>query len=615
MFLRFLRWLFTPAPVKVQAEPVEVVRSSFFTSDAPPSSASREVVVATAQARAMPVGASNIRRVVDGVAMDASGDAWATSAKSAFQLAGGNVPDAQLLWYAGQGFIGFQTCAILAQQWLVDKACSIPARDAIRNGYKVTINTGAAVDAPAILEKLRRADKKYKIKAHCVELVRMQRVFGIRVALFKVDSPDPKYYERPFNPDGVTPGSYKGIVQIDPYWCTPELSTSGVNDPTSADFYDPLYWTIQGKRYHRSHLVIARGPEVPDVLKPSYQFAGLSLPQRIYERVYAAERTANEAPQLALSKRSMVFYTDTGKALADEANFVQRLLTWAGFRDNFGVKVADKDGDKVEQHDTTLSGFDDVVMTQYQLVAAIANVPATKLLGTTPKGFNSTGEGEEANYHEELESIQANDMQPLVERHNLCVMRSIIAPTLGIQPIALTVEWNPTDAPTAKEEAEVQKLKAETDKALSDAGAIDGQDIRERIAKDPTSGYDGIDTARVPEPPAPAAPAFGGGLDALDSSEWDPVKGLYAEAELITNQTYLSHEKVAEKIAHGDFTVQLSPEFQTATGKRYRVILDGHHSLQAAVEAGQTPVFLEAAPSESDYRNALTRLPMGGVEG
>jgi hypothetical protein len=41
---------------------------------------------------------------------------------------------------------------------------------------------------------------------------------------------------------------------------------------------------------------------------------------------------------------------------------------------------------------------------------------------------------------------------------------------------------------------------------------------------------------------------------------------------------------VAQKIATADYTVQLSPEFQTATGKRYRVVIDGHHSLAAAIE-------------------------------
>lgn len=595
----------------VDAEPRELRPASFFTSDLEDTRVrNRQELVEVVAQRSLPVQPSAFKVYSPtGVAMDSASGDLATSAKGAFQLAGANVPDAQLMWYASQGFIGFQLCAILSQQWLIDKACTIPARDAIRNGYRITTSDDAV--SPDVLAKLEAADKRYGIKQQCRELVRGARVFGIRIALFKVDSPDPKYYENPFNPDGITPGSYRGIVQVDPYWCIPELSMVGASDPSSADFYEPTYWVIRGKRYHRSHLVIVRGPEVPDVLKPSYQFAGISLVQRIYERVYAAERTANEGPQLALTKRAMVFYTNTEKALANQQQFAERLETWANYRDNYGVKVADKEGDKVEQHDTALGDFDVTVMTQYQLVAAIANVPATKLLGTTPKGFNASGEYEAESYHEELESIQTNDMGPLVSRHHLCVIRSE-ASAWGVAPFAVSVEWNPTDTPSAKEEAEIRKLDAERDAALVNAGAIDGLDVRARLVADPKSGYDGLAMPAEPTPEVDPPPAAA--TTALDSADWNPVTGVYAEAELITNQTYLSHTTIAEKIAAQDFTVQLSPEFTTAAGKRYRVIIDGHHSLQAAVESGNVPVFVEANYSDSDYRNALTQLPMSGQE-
>lgn len=602
-----------PEVVADVVEPDAARPPSFFTSDIEDARPrNRGELVEVVRARSMPVQPAQFK-VYDaaGAAMDsASGDIY-TSAKAAFTLAGANVPDAQLLWYASQGFIGFQLCAILAQQWLIQKACDVPARDAIRNGYRITVNDGSEV-GPDVIAKLEAADKRFGIKQQCRELVRACRTFGIRIALFKVDSPDPKYYENPFNPDGIRPGSYRGIVQIDPYWCIPELSVTGASDPSSADFYEPTYWTIRGQRYHRSHLVIVRGPEVPDVLKPSYQFAGISLVQRIYERVYAAERTANEGPQLALTKRAMIFYTDTAAALANQAKFTERLDTWATYRDNYGVKVADKEGDKIEQHDTALGDFDQTVMTQYQLVAAIANVPATKLLGTTPKGFNASGEYEAESYHEELESIQANDMGPLISRHHLCVIRSEIAPAAGMRPFAVAVEWNPTDTPSAKEEAEIRKIDADRDKALVDAGAIDGQDVRARLIADPKSGYDGLAMpAPEPEPAAPlVAPA--GGV-ALDASDFDAVSGVYAEAELITNQSYLDEAVVAAKIAAQDFTVQLSPEFVTPAGKRYRVVIDGHHSLAAAVRSGNVPVFVEANYSGSDYANALTKLPAFGA--
>lgn len=411
-----------------------------------------------------------------------------SSLKDAYTLASYGMPDIQAAWYGSQGFIGYQMCAILAQHWLIQKACAVPPRDAMRKGYTLSRNDGQPLD-PATLKRITDLDKRYRIKRACVEYVKLARVFGIRVAMFKIASDDPEFYVKPFNIDSVGAGKYLGIAQIDPYWCVPELTTSAAMDPSSLDFYEPTYWIVNGKRVHKSHLVILRGPEVPDILKPSYLYGGLSVPQMIFERVYAAERTANEAPQLMLSKRSTYLYIDSAAALADQQKFDERMQHWRAMLDNYGVKVLDHD-DKAEQHDTALSDLDVNIMTQYQLVAAIANVPATKLLGTTPKGFNATGEYEESNYHEELESIQANDIQPLLERHYACLIRS----NFEGSPFGLDIAWEPLDSMTAKEQADVNLVNAQADAALVQAGAIDGNDIRERLAKDPASGYEGIPT-------------------------------------------------------------------------------------------------------------------------
>lgn len=523
--------------------------------------------------------------------MDAS-DGSFNNIKGAYTMRGDTIPEAQLLWYASMGFPGYQVLSIIAQHWLVNRACEMPARDAARKGYTITVNDGTPVP-PAVLDKIRAADKRYGVNKQLTEFVKMGRVFGVRIAMFKVESGDPKYYEYPFNPDGVTAGSYKGISQIDPYWCAPELSLAAASDPTAPDFYEPTYWLINGKRVHKSHLVIMRGPQVSDILKPSYQYGGLSVPQMIASRVYAAERTADEVPQLALSKRAMVFFTDIAAALMDEAGFFGRLITWAKYRDNFGVKIAGTD-DKIEQHDTSLTGLDEAVMTQYQLVAAVSGVPATKLLGTTAKGFNSTGEGEEDNYHEELESIQTTDMEPLLDRHHMLLIRSEIAPGA---PFATSVVWNSLDVVKEKERAEINKLQAETGAILVTSGAIDGVDERARITADDESGYTGL-----PEVvDAPVVETSG-----LDASLWDAKAGTFAEATLITNQRHIDDAIVAAKIVDGDFQVQLSPEFITASGKRVRVIIDGHHSLQAAIRSGNEPYFVENNYAGSDYVNVVS---------
>lgn len=429
----------------------------------------------------------------------------AQSIKSSFY---GNevIPVPQMLWYANQTFIGYQLCAMLAQQWLISKACLMPAEDAVRKGFDVTVNDGTDID-PKILDKMRKLDIDYRLEHNLVQFIQFGRIFGIRIAMFKIESEDKDYYFKPFNPDGVTPGSYKGISQIDPYWITPQLDPESAGDPSSIDFYEPTWWNIAGKLVHKSHLIVYRTEEVADLLKPTYIYGGIPIPQKIYERVYAAERIANEAPMLALTKRTDVINVDLSQALANEPNnpvsnqgFTSRIQNWVSNRDNYGIKILGLE-EKMAQFDTSLTELDEVIMTQYQLVAAASNVPAVKLLGTSPKGFNATGEYEEASYHEMLESLQFCALTPLIQRHHLLIIRSEICPEFNVAPFDTAVQWKPLDAMTARELAELNKMKAETGQILMTSGAIDGNDERQRLIVDPESGYNGMidEDIEIPE--------------------------------------------------------------------------------------------------------------------
>ncbi|MEX6231144.1 DUF1073 domain-containing protein [Providencia hangzhouensis] len=394
------------------------------------------------------------------------------------------VPESQAAWYASQMFIGNNMCAIIAKHWLVDKACNMPARDAIRQGYDIDCDND---DDSAISKKLRKRDKKYRIQHHLKELIHFGRVYGGRLALFVVETSNPKeWYENPFNLDGVSKGMYKGIKQIDPQWVTPDLTDSNIQDPASMDFYDPTYYVIAGRKYHKSHFIKFVPFPVPNVLKPLYNYFGVSVPERIYERVYASERTANEAPQLAMTKRLLTIGMADPEG-ADKNTIQENMLYFMEMRDNYGVQVMGKE-DVAQQFDTSLADLDATIMTQYQLVAAAANVPATKLLGTTPKGFNATGEYEESNYREELESVQSNDLEELLQRHYDMLMRSEELPLTEI-----SVTWAPLDSPTAAESADIELKSAQTDAALAATGAIDGLDIRKKLAADKESSYYGID--------------------------------------------------------------------------------------------------------------------------
>lgn len=393
--------------------------------------------------------------------------------------------------FATQGFIGFQACAILCQNWLINKACILPAKDAISTDYDlsyVTTDDTEELDQDFLSEIKDMSDdlKGFNIRKVCKTFSEKKRQFG-QVLLYPiVDGVD---YSVPFNIDAITPDSYKGMAVVDPLWYEPILDNSSAWDPSSLRFNKPTYFSVkgaQGLKLHHSWCVFGITSEVPDLLKPTYYWGGYPLPQLIYERVYAAEKTANEAPMLAMSKRLLIADINVKSYLTNQEAVTKELEALSRMRDNWGVAVK-RPNENIQQIDTSLTDFDEVIMTQYQLVSAASCVPATKLLETQPKGFNSTGEYEDDQYKLLLVSIQEDDFVPILDFHYALFTKS----KYGIVR-DYTINFKEIDVPTEKERAEINGIKANTISTYLQSGIITEEEARNNLIKDPDSGFNDI---------------------------------------------------------------------------------------------------------------------------
>lgn len=421
----------------------------------------------------------------EGAAMDSSCSGSAAQYSPNYEKAN---PYILSYFVASSSFIDYYACALIAQHWLVAKGCSMKVDDAVKKWFEIAVCDGTKLESEQT-KFIEGQDRKYKLKQNMVEAISFNNVFGIRHILFKHKDPDFDY-EKPFNPDSFKDGNYAGISQVDPYWVTPVFDNNDLIDPSAIGFYEPTYWLIQGKKYHKSHFVILRGDEVADYLKPTYKYGGIPLVQKVYERVYAAERTANEAPQLTMTKRMTVLGADLAKAQANKAGFVERIKEWVNYRDNYGIKIKGKE-ETIEQFDTSLTDLEQTIMTQYQLVCSEFGIPATKLLGVSPKGF-STGETDNDMYLEDVEALQGAELEEIALAHYARLIPSAITPKLGVQDIEIEISWRPLKIMSAKEKADVNFINAQADAQLYDRGAIDNYDIRERLIKNPDSGYSGL---------------------------------------------------------------------------------------------------------------------------
>ena len=68
----------------------------------------------------------------------------------------------------------------------------------------------------------------------------------------------------------------------------------------------------------------------------------------------------------------------------------------------------------------------------------------------------------------------------------------------------------------------------------------------------------------------------------------------------ISSQHYRNDEIIEAKRAANDYVVTLSPTFEF-DGMTMRVILDGHHALEAAKLDGVAPEFVESTVAENEH--------------
>ena len=423
------------------------------------------------------------------VAMDSACDSHEVidTIKTAFemQLQGQEVI---FSYFARQGFIGFNNCSILGQDWLIRKAIVAPCEDAAAVGYDVTLKDDEITDEDKeqISEMQTISDDKlaFDITTIMNRFAQNKRKYGQSICIPLIDGVD---YEIPFNIDAVDLGSYKGMTIVEPIWFAPVLDTEAMTNPMSRRFYQPTWFRMpNGQLIHHSWCIFNTYGEPSDILKPTYYFGGIPLPQLLYEQVYAAHKTAKEAPMLAQSKRlNYVEGSPNALLFNPEAKRQFDFISWV--RNNFGFLLIKPD-QKIGQLDTTLTDFDNVVMLTYQIVAAISGVVSTRLLETSPKGWQSSGSYEDRQYIKLQQGIQKHDFTPILDMHYRLLAKS----KYGIDKRYI-IDFEEIDTPTAKEAAEIREINARTDATYINAGVVAPEEVRDVLREDEKSGYNALE--------------------------------------------------------------------------------------------------------------------------
>lgn len=307
-------------------------------------------------------------------------------------------------------------------------------------------------------------------------------------------------------PNGIKKGDLDRLVNIEPVWTNP--STYTANDPMDEGFYKPQTWWVMGKEVHASRLFTTVPFEVPDILKPAFNFGGLSLTQQLEAYVHNFLRTrqsvsdlvSNFATKILKTNMAGNMQTDSGLNYSDiDADSVTgRLQAMTAWQSNNGAFVLDKESEEFEVAQVSLAGLPDLQAQSQEFMASIPGLPLVKLFGIQPTGLNASSDGEIRVFYDEMSAYQEAHVEPaLREIFNLAQINlwGDIDPRIDYDYVPM---WQLSE----KEAAEVEKIKADIDALNIQEGKITADEAREREASDSHSIYTGVElSGPAPEPP------------------------------------------------------------------------------------------------------------------
>lgn len=401
--------------------------------------------------------------------------------------------------YAGQahiglGFPGYPYLSELAQRSEFRSPTETTATEMTRKWIRITSKGDG--DHSKKIEAINEAFETHKIQ----DVFRLAAVhdgfFGrgqIYIMLKDVND-DARKLPLVIAKETIKKGSLLGFKNVEPIWTTPYAYNS--NDPLAPDFFKPTSWFIMGKQTHATRLLTFVAREVPDMLKPAYNFGGISMSQLMEPYVDNWLRTRDSVSELLHSFSISGIKTDLATTLSGGSgdDLFARMELFNKIRDNRGLMAIDMEKEEFFQFNTPLSGIDALQAQAQEQMAAPCHTPLVKLLGVTPQGLNASSEGEIEVYKDYIRSQQELQFKENLNR----VLKVVQLDLFGEIDPAIGYEYESLKELDGEALARVRKSDADAAIAYITANVLSVEEERLRLASDPNSGYNSLEAEKLP---------------------------------------------------------------------------------------------------------------------
>lgn len=346
--------------------------------------------------------------------------------------------------------LSYAECAFLASDSIINNAITKYSNEILRKGGNIVINCDDMDIKESLREKVENRLKELDFFSVLSEAIKTSLAFGGALIFIDINAEDlsePLYDKAKI----MSKNKIQGLRVVPPYLCgASDVETA---NPLNADFMKPKKWFISGNAgvVDSSRVIPLIVFDAPSLIKPLFNFFGISLTQFMKSYVASADIARQSLSDMLLRFRSEIIKSDLIKINPTEA--VSRAKAINKQKNNNALILLTKDEEYI-QSITPLSGLDKLIAQLQENVAVSARLPSVKLLGLTPSGFNATGDFDLASYYDEIMSLQNSVIKPVVEQ-----ILNLLIKEAGWDDITASYDFNILEKSSDLDKAQVKNLE------------------------------------------------------------------------------------------------------------------------------------------------------------
>jgi uncharacterized protein len=331
--------------------------------------------------------------------------------------------------------------AMYRSSWLVGQVVDTVAEDMTREGVSLYSEM-----KPDDIAKLQVAVSEFGLWQDICSAIKWARLYGGCIAVMLIDGAN---YEKELDIEAVGKDKFKGLVVLDRWQLQPsvgELITDICKDIGRPKYYEVLSGvnTFPAAKIHYSRVMRFDGIELPYYQKMFENMWGLSVVERMFDRLMAFDSATQGAAQLLYKAYLRVigvkgFREALANGGADETAVIKQFQYIRLMQSNEGITTLDSE-DSFNVHPYSFSGISDMLQQFGQQISGATGIPLVRLFGQSPAGLSATGESDLRNYYDNINREQENKLRPQLDKLFAVISKSVLHYDL---PEDFVFEFNP----------------------------------------------------------------------------------------------------------------------------------------------------------------------------